>query len=796
VNEDLLHGFQLGELRVEPLQRLVIRPDGSSHLSPRAVEVLLRLASRPGAVRARAELLSEVWGDGGGSQDALNHVISSLRQALHDSSDQPRYIQTVPRRGYRLVVDPVVSAGQAGADTSNPAVSRAGGHAAYVAALKKGGVVETGLAYLVLGWLAIQVADATFEQLMVPPWFGTFITVVIIVGFPTAVVLAWLLEVVRGRAAQGRRRQPRTALSFLRRTVLSIGGGLLVAAGGVYVYDQAVGLPAGETALPTPATALATPTPIEPNSIAVLKFLNIDGSDKTDVFSNGLAEDVISRLASVPSLRVSARGDSFSLPPNASSEAVRTRLRVHFYLEGSVRLTDRVLRVVIHLINSENGFRVFSRSFSRDRAEFFAIQAEITNLTVASLRVVLPPDTQARPGIYGDQPDIDAYVLYRRGMDVLHRPMTASSVEEAVGWFRRSLHLDPEFAAAHAGICTAYAQGYGVTNEAVWIEKAEQSCALAIDYNPNLDVVHSALGDLYAGTGRDREAELAFRRALEINVNSVDALGGLADVYYRAQRLEEAEEMHRRAIGLQPGNWSTYNALGWFLFQNGRYAEAADEFRRIVSIDPTNMQGYSNLGGALMLSGNFAEAAPAFLKAIELEPRRDTYSNLGLMYYYLGQADAAVAAHEKATELAPNDHLAWANLGDALSFASRRNSARAAFRKAEQLAETKLAVNPRDAGTLIDLAWIKAMLGKSGEAQNGIARARELTPGDPYVHFVSALVAVRTGDRTRVYDDLEAAIELGYPLKLVAAEPHLRKLRSEPEFAELTRERMARREPN
>src|SRR5690606_10851388 len=141
-----------------------------------------------------------------------------------------------------------------------------------------------------------------------------------------------------------------------------------------------------------------------------------------DVFANGLAEDLMSRLGSVPSLRVSARGDAFSLPANASSEAVRGRLRVRYYLEGSVQLSDRLLRVVIHLIDSENGFRVFSRTFSRDRSGLFEIQDEITRLTVANLRVVLPPDTQARPGIYGDHPDIDAYVLYRHGMDVLHRP--------------------------------------------------------------------------------------------------------------------------------------------------------------------------------------------------------------------------------------------------------------------------------------------------------------------------------------------------------------------------------------
>jgi TolB-like protein/Tfp pilus assembly protein PilF len=525
--------------------------------------------------------------------------------------------------------------------------------------------------------------------------------------------------------------------------------------------------------------------PVEPNSIAVLPFLNIDGSEETRIFSEGLAEDVINRLAKVPALRVSARGDSFSLPPTASSADVRKRLRVGYYLEGSVRVAEQQMRVVIQLINSANGFQVLSRTFDRSRQEFFEMQDEITSLTVANLRLVLPPETQVILPPSDEYPDLDAYVLYRRGIHASLRPMTTDSINEALDWFRQALAIDPDYAAAHAGICTTYASGFAVTGNPDFIGRAEQSCAAALQRNPNLDVVHRALGDLYFNTGQDRNAEAAYERAVTIDANNVPALSGLADVYYRQQRIELAEETYRRAVGLQPGNWLTYNALGWFLFQNGRYEEAAEQYRKLVSIDSTNMLGYSNLGSSLMLSGNFADAAPAFMRSIEIEPGRSAYTNLGLVYYYLGQPDSAVNALLKAVDLAPNNHLAWSSLGDALSFTEDTEAAEAAFRTAEHLAENQLAVNPMQGEVLIDLAWIRAMLGKLSEAREVITRARELTPGDPHVYLYSAMIAVRSNELPSAYQDLKKAIELGYPAEMLAAEPHLKSINGDPQFVAL-----------
>ncbi|MCZ6809378.1 MAG: tetratricopeptide repeat protein [Proteobacteria bacterium] len=782
MNNKLLDGFFLQEVLVEPLIGRVSGSGEPAHLPSKSIEVLLCLAKQPRRLVSREELLAKVWGDGNGSPEALSHAVSEIRHALGDQADDPVFIQTVPKRGYRLLCearlrDASRQAASVVPESTSPAVTP------FWSALLRHGVVQAGFAYLVVGWLLIQVADATFLNLGLPTWAMPFITFVVVGGFPVAVLLAWFIEVAEGRMIRDRGEQPGGLLQGLERNYLAIIAAYGIAALGAGTYQFSVGFNVPENG----SVQAAEPAliPIEPNSIAVLQLMNIDGSEETTIFSNGLVEDVINRLARIPGLHVSSRGDSFSLPVNSSSSEVRQRLRVNYYIEGSVRLTEEKIRVVIQLIESANGQHLLSRSFDRERKDFFEIQDEITSLTVANLRVALPQDTQTALGTAINVASIDAYILYRRGIEELHKPMTVQTIEQALDWFSQSLEIDPDYAAAHAGICLTYSSGFNIVDDPVFINEAEQACASALELSPNLYIVHNALGDLYWETGKHQEAEASYLRALAINQNDVSAVTGLAMVQSSQQRLAEAEENFRQAIALQPGNWRSYDALGRFLYQNGRYEEAAAAYEEVVSLDTENMQGWGNLGTSLMLSGNFTDAAPAFNRSIDVEPQVDAYANLGLMYYYLGKTDAAVTALENATSLAPDDHLVWANLGDALSFSQQTARSSQVFNRAEGLAESRLAVNRKDAETMIDLAWIKAMLGKMEDAEALIVRAQRIAPSDPYVHYIHGLVLTRMGEHTAALVELETAVEMGYPLVMLAAEPHLTELKEKPRFVAL-----------
>jgi len=749
------------------------------------MEVLLCIASAPGDVVARDALLEQVWGAGSGSQEALSHAVSEIRHALGDHREDPKFIQTLPKRGYRLLIQPAPAEGDTGTIVLGAKNSVSPDELGLFENLNQRGVLETALAYLVLGWLLIQIADIVFGQLFLPQWVGTFVTVFVISGFPIALVLSWYLEFRDGRAIVDEL-SPRDARKRrFGRTYMSVIGALGIAAVLVFIYDRSVGLPEEAAEVPVAKDAALALPPVLDNSIAVLPFLNIDGSEETQIFADGLVDDVITRLSRLPGLLVASRGDSYTLEPNSSSNIVRRRLRVAMYLEGSVQIEGDVIRIIVQMINSNDGFHIQSRTFDRPREDFFDVRDEITSLTIANVRVALPAELQASSLKVVEDPSLDAWVLYRQGIEASRRTTTMDSVSSALGWFDAALAVDPEYAAAHAGKCAVYVEGYREVDDPSYIDNAESSCATALALNPNLDIVHTALGDLYQSTGRHDDAEAAYLQALSGDPSNAAALSGLGHAYQRLNRPDEAESVLRRATDIHPGNAAAFNFLGQFLFKSGRFEAAEAEYGHAVALKPEDHVYTSNLASAHMLQGDFESAATYFQKAIDIAPTKTAYSNLGLMYFYLGNYDAAIENQMVAVELQPNDYLARVNLGDTLWAAGDTVDAQRKYTEANGMAADALLVNPNDPLIIMDLAWIKSGLGEHDEARKLIDRAMKLAPEDPYVYYYDGLIHNRVGDSSEAFASLRTAVELGFPAIMLAGDANLANLRDDSRFSDI-----------
>jgi len=785
LNSELLHGFYLGELLIEPLKGQVTGPDGSRHLSPKAAEVLLCLARNPGALVTRDHLLNTVWGVGNGSHEALGHTISDIRQALDDHATDPTYIQTLPKRGYRLLesvtlLDSPSPVPKESVEETETTPSR------FWQQMLRHGVVQAGAAYLVVGWLLIQVADATFDQLGLPPWSKQFVTFVVIGGFPLLMLLAWFLEFVEGKIERDQGKQSGGIFQGLERNYLAILIAYGLATLGATAYHGMVGFEVTAiNGVVHIAETDAEPIPVVENSLAVLKLLNIDRDANAQAFTDGLSEDILDGLARIPGLRVSARGDAWSMPPNASSDVVRRRLRVANYIEGSVRFFDDTVRVVVQLIDTESSFHRFSRSFEIDVGGVNEMQQEIAGLVVANLKLAVDPDSVRTQNYYEGAPNDDAYYLFLLGREAYTRQRSVSNITEAIAYFDQALEIDDEYPAAHAGRCAAFTALYDLQSDTTHIDLAESACTKAMTIAPQLPLVIRAVARLYLLTGRRDEAEDMYVRALGLNEQDALALQGLALIRRREQRFDEAEGLMRKAIGLQPGNWRSINALGNMYFRMGRFVDAIAEYRKVVYLDPDNFVTLGNLASANLMVGDFDAARDVLERSVAIEDNATFRANLGITHYYLGDFAQAIEAHRRAVELAPNSASSWIGLADALHFGGDKDEAKAAYEKTSELARMQVGVNRDDTESLMYLAWASAMTGKLDEAAAHATQAVELDPADPYSHYFDAIVKLKRNEVGAALDALQLAVDTGYPVAMLAAEPILKELQQNTRFVKL-----------
>jgi tetratricopeptide (TPR) repeat protein len=286
-----------------------------------------------------------------------------------------------------------------------------------------------------------------------------------------------------------------------------------------------------------------------------------------------------------------------------------------------------------------------------------------------------------------------------------------------------------------------------------------------------------AIGGLRLATGDAAKAEASYRRALALVPQSPDALIGLADALAANGKSEEADDTYRRAIVAQSGYAAAYVGYGNFLYSQGRSAEAIPVYERATILAPDDAIALSNLGGAYLMTGNFEKAADAFSRSLALEPRRASYSNTGTVKYYLGSFGEAAEMFRKAIGFAPADHRLWGNLADAQLFDSQPEEARKSYRRALDLADSELAVNPRDAENQAIAAYYATRLDDSKRAKRGVEIALSEGSGDVYVQYYVALAELGLGNASTALAHARRARELGYPETLMRAAPELGDLR-------------------
>jgi TolB-like protein len=362
--------------------------------------------------------------------------------------------------------------------------------------LKRRKVVRVAVVYAATAFAIVQAADVMLPRLGVPDWTLTLIVVLVVLGFPVAVVLGWALELTpdgikRTEAAPAATSDAATPALLGKRTVFA--AALLVAVG--------VGLGAGWFLRPAaespgvspPAASLgpaaaeeASPPPVA-KSIAVLPFVNMSADAENEYFADGISEELLNVLVKVEDIGVASRTSSFAYKGRELGAAViAEELKVNHILEGSVRKSGNRVRITAQLIDAVEDRHLWSETYDRELDDIFAIQDEIANAIVAALRGTLGVDEAPRVVmVRADTENLDAYQLYLKARELF---ITRAALDESVRLSEEVVALDPEFArgwemlAVASAIIIDWEESYpGIDTDQLFaraLEAAERALAL------------------------------------------------------------------------------------------------------------------------------------------------------------------------------------------------------------------------------------------------------------------------------------------------------------------------------
>src|SRR5438067_7622290 len=650
--------------------------------------------------------------------------------------------------------------------------------------LQRRKVYRVAAAYIIATGFIIQMGSAIFPAWELPNWTFRLVVVLILIGFPIALTLAWAFDVTPEgiRATKGS-----AAETHLRRNMI-----ILVAASVI------VSVAAGFFLLPRASA------PHIDKSIAVLPFENLSGDPDNAYFADGIQDDILTNLSKISDLKVISRTSVMSYRGSGARNArdIGKTLGVATLLEGSVRRIGNRVRVNVQLINANNDEHIWAEDYDRELTDVFAIQTDLAQKIVYTLQAKLSPNEKARLDSRPTQ-DPNAYLLFVQAHDYASRTdMFHDSSLKAAPLFEKAIKLDPNFALAFAGLSMVESCAYHSFDPVpARREKARRTAEEALRLQPDLPEAHLALGFSYYYGDRD---------------------------YQRA--LTEFESAKR---GL-PNEAEAYMAIGAIQRRQGKWIESTENLEKAAALDPKNVGILCKLGYSYMAQRNFEAADKIFDRAIVAEPQ--SLQAAGMKAAVAVQSTGDLSAVEKQfssvpPEADPAGLITWIRVGiltlerkfpEALQVAQQfpgetlatattapcpkaflegmlyrcqgdNEKARIAYEHARAVAERLVREAPQDSARHGQLGVVLAALGQKEEAINEGKRAVELLPESqdafdgPQGTASLAQIYAWTGEFDEAFRLLDHLLDVpnGLTVTILKLEPMWDPLRKDPRFQAL-----------
>lgn len=354
-------------------------------------------------------------------------------------------------------------------------------------------------------------------------------------------------------------------------------------------------------------------------SVAVLPFVNMSPDIEAEYFSEGMTEELINALARVEGLRVPARTSSFQFKGRALDvKEVGNRLQVGAVVEGSVRREGRALRVTAQLIDTENGYHLWSQTYDRELSAVFSVQEEIARGIVRALLPRLMPGAGALPLVRPGTTDPEAHALYLRGRYAWNK-RTPEGLQQAARYFRQAIDRDPLYARAYSGLADTYLTlfDYELLPAAEANPLARVAIARALEIDSALGEAHNSWAHLLLHNWEWQESLAEFRRALELDPGQASTYHWYALALTTVGLVADAVEAMQRAHELDPLSARMSADLGMAYFAARKYDDAIRQERKTLVLQPSLAGAHWIMGMAYEQKGLLAEAAAAFDRALE-----------------------------------------------------------------------------------------------------------------------------------------------------------------------------------
>ncbi len=481
--------------------------------------------------------------------------------------------------------------------------------------LKRRNVFKVAIAYIIMAWLIMQVADVILNNIEAPVWVFQTILLLLGIGFVVAVFFAWEFELTpEGLKRDSEVDRSQSIAHQTGRKLDFVIIGILVLALGYFAYDKfMLSDDRGDALVESTTDAVKTTTTSVPgavsepdHSIAVLPFVNMSSVPEQEYFSDGLSEELLNLLAKIPELKVASRSSAFQFKGEKTDlTEVAQKLNVAHILEGSVRKAGNQLRITAQLIKADDGYHMWSETYDRSMDNVFAIQDEISAAVVEALKVALLGEVPNSEAV-----DPEAYALWLKGR-YLHAKWGKLNFALAIEALKSALVIEPDYTEAWASLSVSYISqtrsGYRDSDEGVKLARDAIDHALAIDPNrpavlarlagiqtifdwdwagaeatiqkaPKLDPfdirVLSYAGSLYSALGRGEEALGFYQRILDQDPLDLVVLYNKANILHQLGRLDDAKAAYAKLLALNPGDWGSHTQVAIILLEQDKPQEA------------------------------------------------------------------------------------------------------------------------------------------------------------------------------------------------------------------------------